>query len=59
MKENADYLKEQKGKYIGLKFSFWLVLRKHTGCVIFMLVTLLSSFRKGSKNSKRERTWDL
>lgn len=59
MKENADYLKEQKGKYVGLKFAFWLVLLKYTVCVIFMLVTLLSSFRKGSKNSKRERTWDL
>lgn len=56
MKENADYLKEQKGKYVGLKFAFWLVFLKY---VIFMLVTLLSSFRKGSKNSKRERTWDL
>lgn len=59
MKENADYLKEQKGKHIGLKFSFWAVLLKYAVCVIFMLVTLLSSFRKGSKNSKRERTWDL
>lgn len=57
MKENADYLKEQKGKRLG--FSFWLVFLKSAVCVIFMLVTLLSSFRKGSKNSKRERTWDL
>lgn len=29
MKENADYLKEQKGKYVGLKFAFWLVLLKY------------------------------
>lgn len=59
MKENADYLKEQKGKCIGLKFSFWLVLLKYTICIIFMPVIFLSSFRKRSKNSKRERTWDL
>lgn len=59
MKENADYLKEQKGKWIGLNFFFWPGLLKYAVCVIFMLVTLLSSFRKGSKNSKRERTWDL
>lgn len=59
MKENADYLKEQKGKCVRLKLSFWLVLQKYAVCVIFMPVTILSSFRKGSKNSKRERTWDL
>lgn len=59
MKENADYLKEQEGKYVGLKFAFWPMLLKCSVCVIVMLVTLLLSFRKGSKNSKRERTWDL
>lgn len=30
MKENADYLKEQKGKCVGLRFAFWLVFLKYT-----------------------------
>lgn len=51
MKENADYLKEQKGKYVGLKFAFWVVFLKY---VIFMLVTFCHLSEKEARIAKEK-----